>query len=45
MKKEYSSPDMELFLVSFETILSSVLDVSKNESGTDDHNDDDNTEW
>lgn len=45
MKKDYSSPDMELFLISFETVLSSIVDVSKNETGSEDHNDDDTGEW
>ena len=47
MKKEYNTPEWELQLFSFESILSSekVLDVSKNESGGHDHNDDDEGDW
>ncbi len=47
MKKEYNTPEWELQLFSFESILSSekVLDVSKNESGGSGHNDDDDDNW
>ena len=46
MKKEYLSPEWELNLFSFESIMEeSRLDVSRNESGGSDHNDDDNNDW
>ena len=46
MKKEYNTPEWELQLFSFESILNEqVLDVSKNESGGSDYNDDDQGEW
>ena len=44
MKKKYLSPEFELTIFEFEAILEG-LSVSKRESGNDDHNDDDNTEW
>ena len=45
MKKEYSSPEFELTAFSFEAILEEGLNVSKNESGGSDNNDDNNDEW
>lgn len=46
MKKEYNTPEWELQLFSFESILNEkVLDVSKNESGGSDYNDDNQGEW
>lgn len=46
MKKEYLSPEWELTLFSFDSILNEkVLDVSKNESGGSDHNDDNEGDW
>lgn len=47
MKKEYNTPEWELQLFSFESILSSEqsVNVSKNESGGSGHNDDDDDEW
>ena len=46
MKKEYNTPEWELQLFSFESILNEqVLDVSKNESGGSGHNDDNDDEW
>ena len=46
LKKEYLSPEWELNLFSFESILSNQgVKVSFNESGGHDHNDDDEGEW
>lgn len=45
MKKEYNTPEWELQLFSFESILSEHLIVSENESGGSGHNDDDDGEW
>ena len=47
MKREYLSPEWELNLFSFENVMSSEqgLNVSVNESGGSDHNDDDENEW
>lgn len=46
MKKEYLSPELELILLSFESIMEEQrLDVSKNEHGNSDYNDDNSGEW
>ena len=45
MKKEYSSPELELKWFSFEEIMGDVVDVSENESGGSGHNDDDDDDW
>lgn len=45
MKKNYLSPEFELTILSFESILNGKFFVSKNESGSNDHNDDNNDDW
>lgn len=45
MKKEYLSPEWELTMFSFEDILAQGVDVSKNESGGNDHSDTDDDDW
>lgn len=46
MKKEYLSPELELILLSFESIMEEQrLGVSFNEHGSSDNKDDDNKEW
>ena len=45
MKKEYVSPEWELHLFSFESIMEQGLNVSDNESGGSDYNDEDGNEW
>ena len=46
MKKEYLSPELELILLSFESIMEEQrLDVSFNEHGNSDNNDNDNNDW
>lgn len=46
MKKEYSSPELELKWFSFEDIMEeSGVIVSDNESGGSSHTDDDDDEW
>ena len=46
MKKEYLSPELELILLSFESIMEEQgLDVSFNEHGNSDYNDDNSGEW
>ena len=45
MRKKYMSPEFELTLLDFESILTEGLSTSIRESGSDDHKDDDNNEW
>ena len=46
MKKEYLSPELELILLSFESIMEEQrLGVSFNEHGSSDNNDNDNNVW
>ena len=45
MKKEYDSPEIEKFEFSFEDILNNKLNVSDNESGTDESSINDDGDW
>lgn len=46
MKKDYSSPEWELIWFSFEDIMEeSGINVSHNESGGSDYNDENSDEW
>lgn len=46
MKKMYDSPEFDLFEFSFESIMDdNGINVSTNEHGSSDNNDDDNNEW
>ena len=41
LKKDYLSPEFDFYNLSFQSVLSSIVDVSKNEHGSEDYNDDD----
>lgn len=45
MKKEYLAPELDCVNFSFEDILDARFNVSNNESGGSDHNDDNEGEW